>query len=604
MKGLKNLWILPLVVAAFIFGCPIDEEEYTLKAVELTAGPAVDVDASGTTAQAVFTGASGLILTAGDFTVTGDGTISSVEVSGNSVAVTVSFEANTGAEGKTYIIGISPESTVIKGTAAVTIIHTAPQTRPGYFIGADGQEWPDPDATDDVKTGNFWFIAPNGSDTDGDGTKENPWFSINKAQTAGAAGDTVYIRGGIYYIGNDIGGKYTNYYMTAFVMNKSGNKNTGGSISRINYFGYPGERPVFDMSGFDQNTDSGSGRFAAFQVSGSYLHFKNFEVIGLQQTYTGSSNTQSINIYNRGGSENIYENLAMHDGMGIGFYMDYHPSKNNLVLNCDAYGNWDWRGNGGKGENNDGFGAHATAEATGTVFRGCRAWLNADDGFDLITQYAPVTVENCWAFYNGYIEEDPQSPGVWKKGANGTGFKAGGYGMESTRAISYYPAKDTVPRHIIRFCLAAGNLARGFYANHHLGGNEWYNNTAYDNPVNFEMRNRDYDYLPGARDLPDGGEGHVLINNVSYKRTAIIEVNRDKCEFANNSFDPQMNMNLTNDDFQSLDLAELLVHRNPDGSLPDVRLLRPSMNSKLRDSGAPTGFSYKGMAPDIGYAEY
>jgi hypothetical protein len=508
------------------------------------------------------------------------------------------------------LCGCPPE---ITGTAEPE--YAPPQPGPGYFIGADGQEWPDPEA-EDGKTGNFWFISPNGSDADGDGTKENPWFSINKAQAAAAAGDTVYIRGGTYYIGNDIGGSFTNSYMTAFVMNKSGEKKSDGGISRINYFGYPGERPVFDMSGFDRNTGAtssgaASGRFAAFMITGSYLHFKNFEVIGLRQTYTGSENTQSINIFNRGGSNNIYENLAMHDGMGTGFYMESGVNSNNLVLNCDAYRNWDWLWNYGYGENNDGFGAHGAATATGTVFRGCRAWLNADDGFDLINQYAPVTIENCWAFYNGFIEPDPLNPGVWIRGANGTGFKAGGYQMESTRSISDYPAKSDVPRHVVRFNLAIGNKDRGFYSNHHLGGSDWYNNTAYDNPANFEMTNRDYDYLPWARDLPDGGEGHVLINNVSYKPNGrgadIIRINRAKCEFANNSFDPQMGINLTDDDFQSLDLTDLIVQRNPDGSLPDIRLLKPSANSKLRDAGAyisNISFFYKGITPDMGYAEY
>jgi hypothetical protein len=37
----------------------------------------------------------------------------------------------------------------------------------------------------------------------------------------------------------------------------------------------------------------------------------------------------------QGGDHCIYENLSMHDGMAIGFYIT--KGSNNLVLNCDAY---------------------------------------------------------------------------------------------------------------------------------------------------------------------------------------------------------------------------------------------------------------------------
>ena len=58
----------------------------------------------------------------------------------------------------------------------------------------------------------------------------------------------------------------------------------------------------------------------------------------------------------------------------------------------------------GPGENADGFGAHYPPAGKATnVFRGCRAWWNADDGFDLISTYSPVTIESSWAWRNGYL---------------------------------------------------------------------------------------------------------------------------------------------------------------------------------------------------------
>ena len=46
----------------------------------------------------------------------------------------------------------------------------------------------------------------------------------------------------------------------------------------------------------------------------------------------------------------------MHDGMAIGFYLV--RGSHNLVLNCDAYNNFDPVSENGTGGNVDGFGGH------------------------------------------------------------------------------------------------------------------------------------------------------------------------------------------------------------------------------------------------------
>jgi hypothetical protein len=89
---------------------------------ELIAGSPVSSIAADTSATVSFTGALGLTLGAGDFTVTNGGTITGVNVSGDTVSVTVGFTGNFGTAGsKTYTVGISPGSLKIKGSAAVTI---------------------------------------------------------------------------------------------------------------------------------------------------------------------------------------------------------------------------------------------------------------------------------------------------------------------------------------------------------------------------------------------------------------------------------------------------------------------------------------------------
>ncbi|MCD7962115.1 MAG: right-handed parallel beta-helix repeat-containing protein [Rikenellaceae bacterium] len=389
-------------------------------------------------------------------------------------------------------------------------------------------------------------------------------------------GDTIFIREGTYVITEDqiMGSSNSGLYACVFDFSEK----SGTSSKRICVWGFRDERPVFDLS----QVKPANQRVAVFYVSKHYHHFKNFEVVSTQVTIT--DHTQSECFRNDGGNNNIYENLSMHDGMAIGFYLT--RGMNNLVLNCDAYNNYDPVSENGSGGNVDGFGAHVPNSGhTGNVFRGCRAWWNSDDGFDLINAFAPVTIENCWAFYNGYKPNSTTSAG------DGSGFKSGGYGMESAVDIDF----NNVPRHTVRGCLAYYNKNQGFYANHHLGGINFYNNTGYRNPSNFNMLNRLSPELP-AQDDPDGGYGHIIKNNLSYSpRTSgldIINVNHDRCEIGMNSFLPTA-MSLSDADFISLDENELTRPRQADGSLPVINFLRPK-TTRLIGVGDVIGEDYTG----------
>lgn len=401
-----------------------------------------------------------------------------------------------------------------------------------------------------------YYVATDGSD-DNEGSKSKPFASIAMAQSLVEAGDTIYIRGGEYKMTtSDVMGKTMNLYHSVFILDKSGESDT----KRICYFGYPGERPVFDISGVNPE----DGRISVFYVTGSYLHLRNFEIVGTPMVYV-SGNSQSECISNRGGSNNVYENLAMHDGMAIGFYLV--SGANNLVLNCDAYNNFDSVSDGGTGGNTDGFGGHPSVGGTGNVFRGCRAWWNSDDGFDLIHSGEGVTIENCWAFYNGY------KPGTFKSAADGNGIKAGGYGMNENSKIP-----DSIPTHIVKNCIAYRNKAGGFYANHHLGGLEFYNNTSYYNRNNYNMVCRKSKEEPVDVD----GYGHTLENNVSFepREAHLANIDQSACTLSNNSFAPT-EITLTESDFESIDPEELMAARQSDGSLPEIGFLVPTSQSQL-----------------------
>ena len=210
-------------------------------------------------------------------------------------------------------------------------------------------------------------------------------------------------------------------------------------------------------------------RINAFELIGSWIHVKGLEVTGVQVTI--KTHTQSCCFENQG-SHNILEQLVLHDGQGIGIYCI--RGSDNLFLNCDAYRNYDYTSEDGRGGNVDGFGCHPRPGDSGNVFRGCRAWFNSDDGFDCIHSFESVTFENCWAFDNGF------SPKFDRLG-DGNGFKAGGWGATPADEL---PAK--IPRHVVRFCVAVHNKAAGFYANHQPGGDDWLSNTAYRNADRFQ----------------------------------------------------------------------------------------------------------------------
>ena len=61
----------------------------------------------------------------------------------------------------------------------------------------------------------------------------------------------------------------------------------------------------------------------------------------------------------------------------------------------------------------------------GNVFIGCRAWNNADDGWDFYQNNESVLISNCWSFANG--SNLWNYAGTWR--GNGNGFKLGGAGM-------------------------------------------------------------------------------------------------------------------------------------------------------------------------------
>ena len=415
-----------------------------------------------------------------------------------------------------------------------------------------------------------WYVSPGGDDSS-PGSLEKPFATVQRAQQSAAPGDTVFIRGGAYHMTEAQIARGKNIFASITVLDKS-----GAPGKPITYRAYQDERPIFDCSAVKPEGQ----RVSAFLVTGSWLHLLGLEVTGVLVTI--KTHTQSI-CFESNGSHNVFERLSMHDGQAIGIY--HVRGADNLFLNCDAWNNWDYTSEDGKGGNVDGFGCHPTKGSTGNVFRGCRAWFNSDDGYDCLGAQESVIFDNCWALYNGYSPK-------WDRLGDGNGFKAGGYGSAAADRLP-----NPIPRHVVRFCLAVGNKNSGFYSNHHPGGSDWISNTAYRNGTNFNMRGR---LLDNRTEID--GYGHRLINNLSYpSRRDIAAIDFAKCELAGNSF--TLGLKLSDKDFVSLDEAELFQPRQQDGSLPIVNLLRPAAGSKLIDAGAENGLPFRGAKPAIGAFE-
>ena len=455
-----------------------------------------------------------------------------------------------------------------------------------------------------------YYVAPAGLDTNS-GTITSPFLTIQRAQTAVVAGDTVYVRGGTYLMQNSQIAAYfaTGNYAYITQLSKSGSATAG----RINYWAYPGERPVFNYANVDPNVTNAGAPFAgpyrlsAFEVTGSYIYLRGLEIVGVRVPLVATNvNTLSICVSQSGaGGNNIYENLSMHDGQAIGFYLT--RGGNTLVLNCDAYRNNDnvntanTTGTAGGG-NVDGFGSHPNNPAyTGIVFRNCRAWQNSDDGYDCISASAATTFESCWAFYNGYTQN-------FVGRGDGNGFKAGGYGTALPTAL---PA--VIPNNTVRFCVSVRNRANGFYSNHHQAGSFWYDNTAYQNAINYNMVNRQDKTMAGYLVDVDG-YGHTLRNNLSLAGRStvtpdIANVNTTTSTVDHNTFAPNgVGVTVSAGDFISLDTTLLRAPRQADGSLPIIPTLRLAPGSGLLDAGTtagyPAGYAYNGPAPDLGAFEF
>ncbi len=397
------------------------------------------------------------------------------------------------------------------------------------------------------------YVAPNGSDSNA-GTLEAPLYSLAVAVAAAQPGDIIYMRAGTYY------------YTATVVIDKAGTSN-----SPIKILAYPGERPVLNYSNWlPRNEDErAAARGIKLSTNAAWWILK-----GLEICYAPDNGIKSE------GSHIVFDQCVFHhngdSGLQIGLNKDTfstNPNPDrwaafNLVINCDSYRNADPATGY---ENADGFACKLYA-GKGNRFYGCRAWENADDGWDCYQTEHPIVIENCWTWHNG----DPSLWGLSSFAGDGNGFKLGG---DNTYCPIY-----------LTNCIALDHrwgTTVGFAFN---------NNTAPITLVNCTALNcgRPYKFEQN---------GNVFINCLDWNSTrpAPVDIKGTSTQL-NNSWN--LGITVSASDFVSVSAADAGAPRELDGNLPNNGFGRPAPGSQLIDRGLDVGLPYNGTAPDLGAREY
>jgi len=192
----------------------------------------------------------------------------------------------------------------------------------------------------------------------------------------------------------------------------------------------------------------------------SYLHVKGIRLTNLPQPHNPTTGYYGLLLFNDV-THSIFERVETDHIGGWGVTIGDRCS-DLLFLNCDSHHNADPYSNeppsgGDPYGGSDGFetGSHGADATTDITFKGCRAWSNSDDGWDLYTKsdtgaISPVTIEFSIAYTNGTLSNGTQN-------ANGdrNGFKLGG--------------ESIAVNHIARNNLAYNNGKDGFTWNSNPG---------------------------------------------------------------------------------------------------------------------------------------
>ena len=166
-----------------------------------------------------------------------------------------------------------------------------------------------------------YFVSPTGNDNNS-GIISQPFLTFEKASSLVNAGDSVFIRGGIYTTKQKIYGI-----------------NNGTASNPIVFINYPNETPIIDGSSLTLNTNKSLLKITHKTTCNE---MKYYEVIGIT---VRNSNERGIHFYKT--THLVIKNCLVHDVQtrGIGGFGKYVTIEDNEVYNAvlenvnNAYGN-------------------------------------------------------------------------------------------------------------------------------------------------------------------------------------------------------------------------------------------------------------------------
>lgn len=423
---------------------------------------------------------------------------------------------------------------------------------------------------------NIYYCSPDGDDTTADGSEEKPFYSLQKAVDLVQAGDAIYMAAGTY--------KYSSRINVSAV---------GAKDSGMIQLKSVGGRAVLDFSEMSV-ADANQG----MRLCGSYWHIYGIDFCNagdngllIERNKPNGGNYSDIAANVDQAHHNIIELCKFYRNSDTGLQMK-NLAAYNMVINCDSYYNAD----PDLGDA-DGF-AVKLSHGEGNYFYGCRSWSNSDDGWD---QYIKseggfpdditTTIENCWAFNNGFLEDGNAGTG------NGNGFKMGSD-----------EGRNNV---ILNRCLSFNNLQKGFDQNHNTGNMILNNCTGYAEPYTSNSSHFTYriDETVAANHVIRLTNCVAISDGITDRKKsayAPISVSGEQitCDFLT-----------LPEDYQSIDPTGMDGERNEDGSLPELPFMKiREGNAKLIDCGTEVypfagesvwsnGIQYNGIAPDLGCFE-
>ncbi len=292
------------------------------------------------------------------------------------------------------------------------------------------------------------YVSPTGSDN-GTGSISSPWQHIQYAMTHSNAGDTIYLRGGVYYSPVTING------------NAPGTQQHPMEIRS-----YPGEWAVIDGTGSD-----GNGNLVRL-INESWLIFRNLEI-------RNSDPTKNANgIYGENLTDCEFHNIYLHNNNGAG--MNAKELYRVKFYNCTASDNANIQTAGNTG---DGF--SITSGGQNEFYR-CVSIGNSDDGWDN------------WASVGNYYEDCISANNGKLANGNGNAFKLG-------KALGYSPNPDSEGGgHTLVRCISSGNRSRGFDENGTTNGITFTGCISYNNATNWHLPNANNTVTNG---ISFGGSG-------------------------------------------------------------------------------------------------